>query len=154
MDDIKKNDKQPLFPHQELVTKPGNELWMLWETKILASLTGNFPNQVGWMLNAGLDEKKPPWGLKMVPDFNQGYDDLDFRYHPGPNPMKKHYRNLPIPPDFKGEFRFRSTIRSCVSISHGMINIVRKKPQRFWNFKKLKAGFSIKCVLRLRKQIW
>jgi hypothetical protein len=79
MDDIKKNDKQPLFPHQELVTKPGNELWMLWETKILASLTGNFPNQVGWMLNAGLDEKKPPWGLKMVPDFNQGYDDRQQR---------------------------------------------------------------------------
>ncbi len=48
----------------------------------------------------------------------------------------------------------RRTIRSCVSISHGMTNIVRKKAQRFWNFKKLKDGFPIKCVLRLRQQIW
>ena len=71
---------------------------MLWETKILASLTRNFPNQVGWMLNEGLDEKKPLWGLKMVPDFKQWYDDLNFRDHPGPKPLKKHYRNLPIPP--------------------------------------------------------
>jgi hypothetical protein len=59
MDDSKKDDKELLFPHKELGTKPTHELWMLWETKILTSLTNNFPNQVGWMLNEGLDEKNP-----------------------------------------------------------------------------------------------
>jgi len=81
MGDSKKDDKQLLFPHQELGTKPANEVWMHWETKLPASLTSNYPNQVGWMLHDGLDEKKPIWGLEMVPDFKQWYDELDRLYY-------------------------------------------------------------------------
>jgi len=98
MGDNKKEDKQLLFPHNELATKPANEVWMRYETKLHSSARSNYPNQVGWMLNDGLDEKKPLCGLMMVPDFKQWYGELDRHYHPGVKPLKRHYRNPPVPP--------------------------------------------------------
>ncbi len=64
-----------------------------------------YPDQVGWMLHDGLNEKEPMWGLMKVPDFKQCHDDLVLRYHPGPKPLKRDYVNLPIPPPIKDEFR-------------------------------------------------
>ena len=105
MGDSKKEEKQLLFPHVELGTKPANEVWMYWETKLLAHLSINYPNQVVWILDDGLDEKKPVWGLKTVPDFKQWFDDLDLRYHLGPKPLRKDYTNPSVPPSIKGELR-------------------------------------------------
>ena len=52
------DDKQLLFPHAELGSKPANEVWMQFEAKILAHLSSVYPDQVGWMLYDELDEKE------------------------------------------------------------------------------------------------
>ena len=58
---------------------------MQFEMKILAHLSRVYPDQGGWMLHDGLDEKEPVWGLMVLPNFNQLHDDLDYRYHWVPN---------------------------------------------------------------------
>ena len=65
----KESDKQLHFPHGEMPSKPTNEVWIQFETKILTYLSSIYPDQVGWILYDGLDEKEPVWGLMKLPDF-------------------------------------------------------------------------------------
>ena len=65
----KESDKQLQFPHGEMTSKPAYDVWIQFETKILAHLSSVYPDQVGWMLHDGLDEKEPVWGLMKLPDF-------------------------------------------------------------------------------------
>ena len=55
MSDRKKDEKQLLlFPHQELGTKPNNEVWMQWETKLLAQSVNNFSIEVVYLPHGSL----------------------------------------------------------------------------------------------------
>ena len=93
MGDTSKKDqggeKQLLFNHAELSSKPANEVWMQFEAKILAHLASVYPDQVGWSFMMSWMKRKPFWGLTKVPEFKQWQDELAFRYHPGPKPLKK-----------------------------------------------------------------
>ena len=123
MGDMRKKhgDQQLQFPHEELGSKPTNKVWMQFEAKILAYLSSVYPEQVGWMLYDGLDEKQTFRGLTKVPEFKQWQDELAIRYHPGPKPLKKDYTNLPVPPDGIGELSVRSMISLCASTLHVMM---------------------------------
>ena len=156
----KKEDKILQFPHAELSTKPANEVWMLYQTKIVAYSSSNYPNQVGWMTHEGLDEKKPLWGLESVPEFKQWLDELNNNYHPGPKPLKQHYRDLPIPPSSTGVLRraeYDQDLRFYLTCHDKWCDKKAAKILEFqkaqgWLYLQMSAGCIYRCLLRLRKQ--